>query len=290
MLDDFTPHVYKTEDYGESWTRITTGENGIPNDYPVRVVREDPDREGLLYAGTEFGMFLSFDDGAHWQSFQLDLPVTPVTDIKVVNEDLVLSTMGRGFWILYDVTPLHEIDDKVAAAERHLFEVKDAYRLFYPRRFSRTPEPSEPNYPRPGANIDYYLAAEPAGEIQLEILDGQENVIRAYSSEASGEQNVVPEQASMRESELEPPALEKSAGMHRFVWDLQHTGPWDSDEKRSGRDGPMAAPGTYQARLTSGDWTQTVSLVTKDGSSNRQGRHGHGGGRHRSGRARSKSA
>ena len=263
MLDDFTPHVYKTEDYGESWTRITTGENGIPNDYPVRVVREDPEREGLLYAGTEFGMFLSFDDGAHWQSFQLDLPVTPVTDIKVVNQDLVLSTMGRGFWILYDVTPLHEIAEKVASAERHLFEVKDTYRLFYPRRFSRTPEPSEPQYPLPGANIDYYLATEPAGEIELEILDGQGNVIRAYSSEASGEQNVVPEQASMRESELERPALEKSAGMHRFLWDLLHAGPWDSDEKRSGRDGPMAAPGTHQARLTVGGWTQTVSFETR---------------------------
>ena len=88
--------------------RVTTGDNGIPGDYPTRVVREDPDRQGLLYAGTEFGMFISFDDGGEWNPLQLNLPVTPVTDIKVVDQDLVLSTMGRGFWILYDLTPFHE--------------------------------------------------------------------------------------------------------------------------------------------------------------------------------------
>ncbi|HET9012245.1 MAG TPA: hypothetical protein VFN38_10560, partial [Gemmatimonadaceae bacterium] len=111
LLGDFSPYIYKTEDYGRSWTRLTTGANGIPADAPTRVVREDPDRPGLLYAGTEFGMYLSFDDGAHWRPFQLNLPITPVTDIRVHRQDLVLSTQGRSFWILDDLTPLHQMRD-----------------------------------------------------------------------------------------------------------------------------------------------------------------------------------
>ncbi len=126
QLGDFAPYVYRTGDYGESWTRIT---DGIPADYPVRVVREDPVREGLLYAGTEFGMFVSFDDGAHWQSLQLNLPVTPVTDIKLVENDLVLSTMGRGFWILYDLSALREMSPGLEREAVRLFSVADAYRL-----------------------------------------------------------------------------------------------------------------------------------------------------------------
>ena len=264
QVGDFEPHVYKTEDYGESWTRITTGTNGIPNDHPVRVVREDPDRAGLLYAGTEFGMFISFDDGENWQTLQFNLPVTPITDLKIVDKDLVMSTMGRSFWILYDLTPLHEIDERVASADAHLFAVKDPYRLRMPRRGNRSAmSPDEPQYPEAGANIDYYLAGEPSGEIELEILDGEGQLVRSFSSDASGETNVLPEEASMREWRLErvgTPKLEKSAGMHRFTWDLRHAGPWDEDVSTSGRGGPMAAPGTYQARLKVGDWTETVSF------------------------------
>ncbi|MCZ6757858.1 MAG: hypothetical protein O7C39_06210, partial [Bacteroidetes bacterium] len=121
LLNDFHPYIFRTTDYGASWTLLTSGENGIPDDYPTRVVREDADREGLLYAGTEFGLFISFDDGAHWQSFQLDLPIVPVTDIKVHRGDLVLSTMGRSFWILDDLSPLHQINEHVANSEIHLF-------------------------------------------------------------------------------------------------------------------------------------------------------------------------
>ncbi|MFQ5789225.1 MAG: WD40/YVTN/BNR-like repeat-containing protein [Acidobacteriota bacterium] len=266
QLGDFEPHAYKTTDYGETWTRITTGDNGIPKDYPVRVVREDPDREGLLYAGTEFGMFISFDDGAHWQSFQLNLPVTPVTDIKIVEQDLVLSTMGRSFWILYDLTPLHEISEKVASSEAHLFKVKDPYRLYGFRRFGRTPGPDEPQYPPVGANIDYYLAREPQGEVRLEILNAQGKLIREFSSEGAGEASVPPDEPSPREWRLErvgTARLPKSAGLHRFVWNLQYPGPWDKDPERSGRRGPMVPPGTYQARLTVGEWSDTVSFEAK---------------------------
>ncbi len=273
QLGDFTPHAYKTTDYGETWTRITTGTNGIPNDHPVRVVREDPDREGLLYAGTEFGMFISFDDGGSWQSFQLNLPVTPITDLKVVDKDLVMSTMGRSFWILYDLTPLHEIDARVAAASAHLFEVKDPYRVRTPRqRVPSSPAPDEPQYPVVGANIDYYLASEPEGELTLEILDAGGAVIRSFSSDDSGasddsgERNVVSLDAGMRAWRLErvgTPKLDKSAGMHRFTWQLRYPGPWHEDAERSGRMGPMVAPGSYRARLTLGKWSQTVSFEAK---------------------------
>ncbi len=266
QLGDFEPHVYKTEDYGESWTRITTGSNGIPGDHPVRVVREDPDREGLLYAGTEFGMFISFDDGAQWQSFQLNLPVTPITDIKIVDKDLVMSTMGRSFWILYDLTPLHELSETVASAQAHLFQVKDPYRLHGFGRGRGERGPDEPQYPEPGVNIDYYLASEPAGDVTLEILDGAGTVIRAFASDGEGERNVQPEEASMREWRLERvgvPTLSKTAGMHRYRWRMRYPGPWDEDAESSGLNGPMIPPGTYQARLTLGEWTETVSFEAK---------------------------
>ena len=270
QLGDFTPYAYKTTDYGETWNRITTGTNGIPNDHPVRVVREDPDREGLLYAGTEFGMFISFDDGDSWQSFQLNLPVTPITDLKVVQKDLVISTMGRSFWILYDLTPLHEIDGSVAAAPVHLFEVKDPYRIRTPGQLVKSSyAPDEPQYPVVGANIDYYLASEPdesEGELKIDILEADGDVIRSFSSHDSGERNILPRQASMREWRLErvgTPKLDKSAGMHRFTWQLRYPGPWHEDAERSGRNGPLVAPGNYHARLTLGNWSSTVSFKAR---------------------------
>ena len=269
QLGDFEPHAYKTENYGETWTRITTGTNGIPGEFPVRVVREDPSREGLLYAGTEFGMFISFDDGQHWQSFQLNLPVTPVTDIKIVDKDLVLSTMGRSFWILYDLTPLHEISEQIVASTAYLFSVKAPHRI-YGGRFSRRPSgPEVPQYPNPGANIDYYLAAEPEEEIKLEILDVEGNLVREFSSEEK--KITLPEGSGQRDSAREEergkmrprPRLAKNAGLHRFVWNLRYPGPWHEDPERSERSDPMVPPGMYQARLTVGNWSSGVSFEVK---------------------------
>jgi photosystem II stability/assembly factor-like uncharacterized protein len=267
QLGDFAPHVYKTTDYGATWIRITTGTNGIPDEFPVRVVREDPDREGLLYAGTEFGMFISFDDGASWQSFQLNLPVTPVTDIKIVDQDLVMSTMGRSFWILYDLTPLHEVNESLVAARAHLFEVKAAHRLRAPGDLVRASYgPDEPQYPMVGANIDYYLASEPGDTLRLDILDAGGTIVRSFTSDDAGERNVDADEASPGEWSLEgvgTPALDKREGMHRFTWRLRHAGPWDEDSDRSGRNGPMVAPGSYRARLTLGDWSQTASFAVQ---------------------------
>ena len=257
LLGDFRPYIYRTTDYGQTWTHLTDGQNGIPDDYPTRVVREDPDREGLLYAGTEFGLFISFDDGAHWQPFQQDLPVTPITDIKVHRQDLVLSTMGRSFWILDNLTPLHQLDDQVAASERHLFQPRDAYRMRYNagRR-----GPADPEYLPPGVMIDYAFAAKQDGAITLEILDATGTVIRRFTAEADEAEGAA-EPQQMRA----PPArgsgaamLSKDAGMHRFIWDLRHLGPLNGDGGR--RRGAMATPGTYQARLTAGSWSATRSF------------------------------
>ena len=253
LLGDFEPYIYRTTDYGQSWTRLTDGQNGIPADYPTRVIREDPDREGLLYAGTEFGLFVSFDDGAHWQPLQLDLPVTPITDIKVHRKDLVLSTMGRSFWILDNLTPLHQLGEQVAAAQAHLFEPREAYRM----RFGGAGRsPSDPQYPSPGVMIDYYLAAE--SEVTLEILDAGGTALRTFSSSDKTQETGETQQMRGPVPGARGATLAKDAGMHRFTWDLRHPGALDGKGER-GR-GPLAVPGTYQARLTVGDWSATQSF------------------------------
>ena len=150
LLGDYQPYFYLTNDYGKTWTRLTDGKNGIPADWPTRVVREDPDREGLLYAGTEFGMFISFDNGAHWQSFQLNLPNVPITDIKVHRKDLVVSTQGRAIWILDNLSSLHQVNAQVTTAKPYMYKPRDGYRT----RVS-------PNVL--GPMFEYFLPAEPAG-------------------------------------------------------------------------------------------------------------------------------
>ncbi len=248
QLGDFAPHIYKTEDYGVSWAQIV---NGIPMDTPVRVVREDPAREGLLYAGTEFGMYVSFDGGANWQSFQLNLPVTPVTDIKLVQGDLALSTMGRSFWILYDLSPMHEISAAMLEAPSHLYAVQPAVRA-RGRGFSfRTPAPHEPNYPAGGANLDYWLGAEPEGPVTLEIRDADGGLVRAFTSAEPGERTIDAE-LGMREWQMAvigTPRLPDTRGLHRFTWDMRYPGPWATD---AGASGPMVPPGSYVATLIAG--------------------------------------
>ncbi len=171
LLGDYQPYLYRTDDYGRTWTRLTDGKNGIPADWPTRVVREDPDREGLLYAGTEFGLFISFDNGAHWQTFQLNLPNVPVTDVKVYHQDLVVATQGRSFWILDDISPLHELTNKSRASAAHLYTPRDGYRT----RVSPT---------LLGPSIQYYLPSVPAGPVTVEVLDEKGIVINSYNSDA----------------------------------------------------------------------------------------------------------
>lgn len=258
LLNDWQPYIFRTDDYGQTWTRLTTGQNGIPDDYPTRVVREDPDREGLLYAGTEFGMYISFDDGTHWQSFQLNLPVTPVTDIKVYRKDLVLSTMGRSFWIMDNITPLHQLSEELSDAKVHLFPPRDAYRM-HDRARSGRGSTEVPEYLTPGVMIDYFIVEEPDDGVMLEIRDSNGELIRAFSSERYViEPGDRPVPALIEELKRAGGAgMQKSWGMHRFLWDMRHAGAWSQNQMREGGGGPLVAPGTYQAKLKVGDWTHT---------------------------------
>ncbi len=251
LLGDFQPYVFRTTDYGATWTHIVTG---IPEDSPTRVVREDPEREGLLFGGTEFGLFVSFDDGENWQPFQKGLPVVPVTDIKIHRDDLVLSTMGRSFWILDDVTSLREIDDAVTASERHLFQPRDAYRMRY-----STFRDDHVEYLPPGAIIDYYFAADQQVEVTLDILDDADTVLRTFT--AGPEQESERDEQGMRgpiSRRAQDRLLDSKAGMHRFIWDLRHDGPRREDG--SLRSGPVATPGVYRARMSTGAWTTERSF------------------------------
>lgn len=273
MDGDFAPYIYRTDDYGKTWQLLTDGNNGIPKDTPTRVVREDPDRPGLLYAGTEFGMYISFDDGAHWQSFQLNLPVTPVTDIKVTHKDLQLSTQGRSFYILDDITPLHALTAK--SGNEPL--------LFAPREAVRTPGgggfggdaiahyPPSPTYPHPGALIDYYLPTEAKDDITLEILDLKGSHIRTFSSAAvvrpkadADADSSDDEDAGDSRRNRGPVPLEKTAGMHRFTWDLRYPGPWVSVANPEGPNGPMAVPGKYMVKMTVGSYSSTQPFTVME--------------------------
>ncbi len=278
LLGDFAPYIFRTEDYGQHWTRLTDGANGIAKDEPTRVVREDPDRPGLLYAGTEFGMYVSFDNGSHWQSFQLNLPVTPITDIRVAHNDLVLSTQGRSFWILDNLSPLHQLPD--SANKTVLFRPAVAVRS--PAHFSGEGMGAKggsghPEYPPAGAAIDYYLPGEPSGNITLNILDPAGKTIRTFSSQKpaseqhAGESDAEEDEGPRRS--VKP--LEKSAGMHRFVWDLRYPGPWQNERHPEGPNGPKAVPGNYSVQLVAGSWTATQPLtivedprITKSGVTN----------------------
>jgi photosystem II stability/assembly factor-like uncharacterized protein len=268
LLGDFRPYVWRTDDYGRTWTLLTTQLNGIPYDYPTRVVREDPVREGLLYAGTEFGMFVSFDNGSRWHSLQLNLPVTPVTDIKVQRGDLVLSTQGRSFWILDDVEPLRQLNDRLAGSTVRLIEPREAWRLRYQASFggeesSRTPG-SDPQYPPTGAMIDYWLASPSSAPITIEIADASGRIIRQFSTESRvPDSTALPVMDSLPRLEGSTPRLTRNAGLNRFIWDLRYAGPWDASIRQSGRGGPMALPGTYSVRLRSGSVVDTKTMMLR---------------------------
>jgi hypothetical protein len=246
LLGDFQPYLYRTDDYGKTWTRITDGKNGIPADWPTRVVREDPDREGLLYAGTEFGMFISFDNGSHWQSFQLNLPNIPISDIKVHRKDLIVSTQGRAFWILDNISSLHQLTSHTKSTDVQLFKPRDGYRT----------RVSPSNL---GPVIEYYLPNPPAEPVIIDVLDMNGAVLNSYNSDtqparssrgtvASESQPEDPD-AAPASRRVTPPRVTKNAGMNRFVWDVRH------------QAGPTLPPGKYQVRLKTGAVTLTETLT-----------------------------
>lgn len=252
LLGDDKPYIYKTTNFGESWELLTTATNGIPSDFTARVLREDPVREGLLYAGTEFGMFVSFNDGKTWNKFQQNLPVTPITDLKIFRGDLVISTMGRGFWILDNITSLRQQQINNLKDTAHLFKPDNTIRYRYPNVSSRT----FPNYPRTSVIIDYFIPENHKGGIQLEILNANNEIVSTILSDSTQLKSTVKEVEDMQLSQIlryVDNKLNEKPGLNRFEWDLSQKGPWHKDKKRSYKNGPMAAPGTYTARLTVGE-------------------------------------
>ncbi len=245
-FNDFQPYIYKTVDNGTSWIRIT---NGIPEHAYARVVREDPDRAGLLYAGTERGIYISFDGGASWKPFQLNLPIVPITDLKVHQQDLVAATHGRAFWILDDLTPLHQLNSDVKNSKVFLYQPAKVFAT------NNSPNPKVTNRgtnPYPGASIKYYIEDimdEDSTELRVDISDASGNILRSFSTE----------------SEAKSGKIEIKKGMNILKWDLTVDPIEVAEGVMPASNGELAGyhvlPGNYSVKFTWGDLVQEKPLV-----------------------------
>ncbi|HTW49790.1 MAG TPA: hypothetical protein VMD92_17670 [Acidobacteriaceae bacterium] len=266
-LDDRRPYLYITRDYGKTWTLAV---NGIAPDHFLRAVREDPVEKNLLFAGTEFGIYVSFNGGAQWQPLQMNLPVTSVRDMDIHDDDLVIATHGRSFWVLDDITPLRQAAE-VGSATGYLYKPETAIRIDNDGFLGTPLPPEEPQADNPpnGAIVDYFLA-ESAAKVTLQILDAQGHVIRHFSSA----EKQPPPRPLLPIAERwfpKPQMLETSAGEHRFVWDLHAgsssagTGDDDADDEIGAAAGPRVPPGMYTVRLGVNGTTMEKPLeVTMD--------------------------
>ncbi len=239
-MGDYTPYLYKTKDYGQTWTRINTG---ISDEHFTRVVRADPERQGLLYAGTESGMYISFDEGTSWQEFQMNLPQVPITDLTVKENNLIAATQGRSFWMIDDLTPLHQLDKSVASSNFHLFSPKDSYRMMGGGRGGRNEKLEGENHPK-GVMFHYYMPEEPGDDLtaSLELMETDGSLIKMFSTEVEDDNN----DTSMEKLELQK-------GFNRFVWDMRYPDATDFEGMilwAANTNGPMATPGNYKAKMT----------------------------------------
>jgi hypothetical protein len=254
-FDDFRPLIYRTRDFGKTWILAA---NGIPEGSYVRSVREDAKRKGLLFAGTETGVYFSLDDGGHWQALKLNLPTVPIHDLNIHDDDLVVATHGRSFWVLDDITPLRQIDPGAPSPEVLLYKPQAALRLHLPDAVDRR-GPVGDN-PPPGVIIDYYFKIEPKDEVKLEILDVSGNLVRSLSSKEKKEAEQPPEWPDQVKEITTIPA---AAGMNRYAWNLR----WEPPVKIPGAfysglgpQGPLAQPGHYTVKLTVGSQTLSQPL------------------------------
>ncbi|MEQ9424819.1 MAG: glycosyl hydrolase [Cyclobacteriaceae bacterium] len=246
---DYTPYLWKTTDYGQTWTKITSGIN--PN-YYTRAIRADPMRKGLLYAGTEWGMYVSFDDGQSWQPFQLNLPVTSIRDLHVRDNNLIAATHGRSFWMIDDLTPLHQLNDQIKDKNAHLYQPKDSYRMAQGGWGGRDARLEGENHPD-GVIFHYFIKElEEDNEIKLEILENDGGVIRTFSSKPENGRDL----------------LKPEVGGNRFVWNMRYPGFTEFPGMilySSPNRGPKALPGNYSARLTVGtEVTEQTFSILKD--------------------------
>jgi hypothetical protein len=248
-LDDQKPYLYRTRDYGKTWQSIA---DGIGEHYFLNTIREDPQKRGLLFAGTELGIYVSFDDGDHWQPLQLNLPASSVRDMNIHNDDLIIATHGRSFWILDDTTALRQVNEQTSTA---LYKPAPAVRVDNDLFLGSPLPPEEPTAKNPpdGAILDYYLNA-PAKQVTLEIFDPNNKLVRRYISGGPKEQKRPPLPIAPRWLPM-PQVLEVTPGMHRFVWDLR----WRVSDAFADLDdeggfgipqGPRAVPGNYEVKLT----------------------------------------
>ncbi|MEO8683180.1 MAG: hypothetical protein ABI665_29315, partial [Vicinamibacterales bacterium] len=281
---DLKPYIYRTDNYGETWTLLTDGKNGIPIDHPTRVVREDPRQPGLLYVGTEFAAFVSFDAGKHFQTLQQNLPNTPVTDLKVFRNDLVVSTMGRSLWIMDDVTPLQQLAALAMGAGATAGAGHDggdaarqaaggraslpAIALFQPREAMRFRNATASGgaggteYTAGGAHFDLYFQSAPAADTKLEVTDLRGQVLHAWAvvtARAGAPQG----RGGFFRPSSNSAGIRPEAGMQRITWDLRFPGPWTPNTPDGGPGGPMVPPGRYTVKLTSGGQTITRTLDIK---------------------------
>jgi photosystem II stability/assembly factor-like uncharacterized protein len=272
-LDDLRPHILRTRDGGKTWTEIV---NGIPDNENVNAVREDPKRKGLLFAGTERTVYVSFDDGDHWQSLRLNLPASSVRDVIVKDNDLAIATHGRGFWILDDITPLRQIDDKTLAGKAFLFEPELAYRVHWDMWTDTPLPPDEPagQNPPDGAILNYYIGSGSTGDVTLEVFDSARKLVRAYSS---ADPIPAPDpELSIPTYWVRPPQhLSNQPGFHRFLWDLHYAPvpgikpeyPISAIYKNTApvATSPWAMPGKYKVVLTANGKKYTQDLtITMD--------------------------
>ncbi|MBI1767690.1 MAG: glycosyl hydrolase [Bacteroidetes bacterium] len=250
---DYQPYLYKTKDYGKTWTKIT---DGIDPSHFTRVVRTDQKRAGLLYAGTEFGMYISFDDGASWKPFQLNLPIVPITDLTIKNDNLIAATQGRSFWLIDDLTPLHQLNDVVAKSDVHLYKPMPSYRMNggQARSESKTEGKNHPN----GVMIHYFLKDTTKAKVSLEIMETDGKLIKKFS--------VKPDK-KLKEEEMKI-----RPGMNRQVWNMRYADAEGFDGLimwAASLTGPKAIPGIYKAKLTvNGIPHETEFEILKDPRTN----------------------
>jgi len=274
-LSDFGPHIYRTRDRGKTWQEIS---RGLPANGYVHVVKEDPVRRGLLFAGTERGAFVSFDDGDNWQSLQLNLPVTSVRDFEVYQNDLIVATHGRGFWVIDDISPLRQASDEIASRDAYLFKPADAV-LLNQGSDNGTPtqkdEPQAQSAPN-GATIDYYLKSAASGPVSVEILDSRDACLAIFTNAPQADSNCasggrgggrgtgargaaggIPNTSILWRPTPEP--FSTAAGMHRIVWT-----PGGGGRGFGGRGAATPIPtGTFTARLTVNGQAQTQTFTLK---------------------------